>query len=105
MKGFIYIIENNGVYKVGYSKNPQRRLKTLQTGCSNKLKLVYQLEIETAKTYIIEKIIHKSLSRYKVLGEWYKTDLDEIISSINFAKIRYDNDGTDIEYKYKVLRY
>lgn len=105
MLKYIYVIENNGTYKVGFSKNPERRIKALQTGCANKLKLIYTEPIEVAKTYIIEKIIHKNLANYKIMGEWYKTDISTIITEIKYAKIRYDNDGTDLEYHHKVLKY
>lgn len=40
----IYAIGDGNKVKIGYSKNPQKRLKQLQTGQPNKLKLLHTWE-------------------------------------------------------------
>lgn len=40
----IYAIGDGNKVKIGYSKNPQKRLKQLQTGHPNKLKLLHTWE-------------------------------------------------------------
>ena len=52
----LYIIQSDktGMIKIGRSKNPQKRLKQLQTGNPNKLKLSASFKGEGWK----EKIVH-----------------------------------------------
>lgn len=101
---YIYIISNEKHFKIGFSKNPQRRLAQLQTGCPDKLSLKYSLEIEIAPIHIIEKIMHKQCPK-KVSGEWFDGNLDELVSLLNFVKMRYDNEDTEFQYKHKILNF
>ena len=68
----LYIIQSDmsGNIKIGRSKDPQKRLKQLQTGNPNKLKLIAFFEGEGWK----EKIIHEKLRRYRLKGEWFSYD-------------------------------
>ena len=46
MSQYIYIIRdiiNKNIYKIGISKEPQKRIFNLQTGNPNKLKLIFEL--------------------------------------------------------------
>ncbi len=75
----IYIIWDGENYKIGRSKNPQKRLKALQTGSPKRLKLLkifdYQSRTKTNEI-IIERRIHFFLKMQKVRhnGEWFKFD-------------------------------
>jgi len=79
--GYIYIIGNleHKVCKIGFSKNPQRRLIVLQTGSPYELSLF--------KKFIgnipIEKKLHKKYKDYRLHGEWFeiRDELKEIILS------------------------
>lgn len=53
--------------KIGYSVNPEARLKELQTGNPRKLSLIGT----TKGSPQMEKNVHKFLKRYKHRGEWY----------------------------------
>ena len=68
--GFVYLIWANGTtyFKVGFSKFPTKRLKSLQTLCP--LELVLQGTIRGTKTD--EKNIHHRLRNYRVHGEWFE---------------------------------
>jgi len=78
----IYIIEGNNAYKVGESKNPNKRLKQLQTGNPCRLKLIKVYEnLEYGK--IIEKILHEKLDFCNVDGEWFQCDLEKICKIID----------------------
>ena len=65
----IYVIQagDNGPIKIGSSMNPKGRLGDLQTGNHNKLELlcVYNGKLSESK-------IQNDLSKYKILGEWFK---------------------------------
>jgi len=65
----LYLIQSDktGMIKIGRSKNPQRRLKTLQTGNPNQLRLIYVYE---GKGYL-ESSVHEELDRWRRKGEWF----------------------------------
>lgn len=68
-KDNLYIIQSDltGMIKIGRSKDPQKRLKQLQTGNPNKLKLIASFEGEGWK----EKILHERLDSFRLEGEWF----------------------------------
>ena len=67
----LYIIQSDvtGAIKIGVSKNPEQRLRQLQTGSPYKLKL---LVVVNGKGNL-ERSLHKSLRAYKqsCKGEWF----------------------------------
>jgi predicted GIY-YIG superfamily endonuclease len=70
MMGYVYFISNssNTGIKIGYSKNPNRRLGQLQTGNPEKLEIIYLLE----GTKDTEKYFHRYFSNaYNIKNEWY----------------------------------
>lgn len=88
---YIYIIgSNSSPYKIGFSKEPQKRLKSLQTGHPFKLSLLYTKEVSDQEVKNIEKQIHRVIGYKKSNGEWFNISLEEAISEVNFAVIRYE---------------
>lgn len=71
-KDSLYIIQTNncGMIKIGRSKNPEIRLKQLQTGNHSKLKLIWVFEGLGHK----EKYYHELLKQFKIKGEWFSYD-------------------------------
>lgn len=70
----VYLIENlnNSTYKIGYSKNPDKRLKTLQTATCDELKLVITIPGNTN----VEKMLQDEFKEYHIKREWFsKTDV------------------------------
>lgn len=67
---YVYFIlnENDGLVKIGYSKNPWSRCKQLQTGNGNKLKLIYYVFGDKD----VEYAMHLRFKDFKVRGEWFK---------------------------------
>jgi hypothetical protein len=93
MTSFIYIIgATEPPYKVGISRDPNRRLKSLQTGYPYPLKLHYTKETDICKTKLLETVIHRHLKLYKTTGEWFNVKLDDLILDVEFAVIRYGED-------------
>lgn len=81
--GYVYLIEDssNWLYKIGVTKhNPVLRLKKLQTGNPNTLKLISQFE--TPYPFRLESILHNRYKQYQVLNEWYELPLD-VVTSFN----------------------
>lgn len=87
---YIYVIgDNASPYKIGFTKNPDKRLKSLQTGNPRKLSMLYKEEINENEIKYIEKQIHKELKRKQVSGEWFNISLEDAISEIKYARIKY----------------
>ena len=69
MTDSLYFIQaaDTGMIKVGRSKNPKKRLQSLQTGCGNRLKLIAVFEGQGWR----EKEIHRDLREFRKEGEWF----------------------------------
>lgn len=87
----LYIIgADNDLYKIGISKNPDKRLKQLQTGNGNKLRIIRTFEV--ANESMLEKKLHNMLWQSKsILGksEWFsltEDTLNWLISYVNCLK-------------------
>ena len=79
----VYIISDDTNTKIGWSKNPHKRLKQLQTGNSHKLRLVKVYDVPRIK----ERYLHKALIRFKTRhnGEWFdirSADAINIVDSL-----------------------
>jgi hypothetical protein len=74
-KRYVYLIynENNGYFKIGRSKNPLKREKTLQAE---------EPEIALLKIWekdaVFEKQLHQKYFKQRVRGEWFKLSFDEL---------------------------
>lgn len=59
--------------KIGVSKNPESRLKELQTGHSCKLKILESFPFASRlEAYDVEKRLHHRYRRHRLNGEWFK---------------------------------
>ena len=88
---YIYIIGSEHFpYKIGFSKTPEKRVKSLQTGHPNKLSLLYTKKVSEQNIKKIEKQIHKAISYKRTKGEWFNIILEDAISEVNYAVIRYE---------------
>ncbi len=73
----LYIIQakTTGHVKIGRSDDPEKRLVQLQTGNPTSLRLILVAHGKGAQ----EKSLHRALSRYQTIGEWFK---EECLGSI-----------------------
>lgn len=74
-EGFIYIFECNNRYKIGKSKDPSERIKSVRTVSPYPVKLILQTKVnDQDKT---EKMLHVMFNNKKINGEWFNlTDID-----------------------------
>ena len=74
---YVYLIQSleEGYYKIGVSKNPQKRLLELQTGNSSPLKLIETYQSEHANK--IERTLQRRYSHFHKKGEWFNLSLEE----------------------------
>lgn len=72
---FIYIItDGDNNFKIGVTKkDPEKRLKQLQTGHPKKLTIVSTFKVPAEKVFYLEKEAHKTVQyKYQKRGEWFK---------------------------------
>ena len=102
---FIYIIgSNKPPYKVGISKNPNRRLKNLQTGHPYPLQIHHLIETNINKTKLLETIIHRNLKFHKTNGEWFDMSLQNLKLQVEFVLIRYgEEENLSILVKERII--
>lgn len=83
---YIYLIQqiNTNNFKVGYSNNPSKRVKQLQTGSNIQLRLI--IAIPTNLYIMTEKHLHEYLGfKYHQFNEWFvipKNDIESVIKYI-----------------------
>jgi len=78
---FLYVVgteEHGSMFKIGYSGNPAKRLQEMQIGSPVDLKLCYVMRLLKDDIRQAESTIHKELKKYKVRGEWFECDLENI---------------------------
>jgi len=80
-------------YKIGVSENVTKRLRQLQTGNPERLKVIHiQGFPDISIARIIEKHLHRMLKDYRLNGEWFEiltqSELDSVIDTMGvMAKI------------------
>jgi hypothetical protein len=82
----VYLIQSleDGNYKIGISKNPQKRLYHLQTANSSQLKLIDTYSSEFA--HIIETTLKNQFSHVRKVGEWFDFGVSDISTFIERCK-------------------
>jgi len=94
---YVYLIraQENGMYKIGISKDPKKRIKQLQTGSNEDLVLIesYPTEYPTK----IEIALHNKFSTSKKRGEWFSLGIAEEVDFISEC----DKIQKNIEYLVK----
>lgn len=83
----IYLIKslNEGVYKIGVSKDPNKRISQLQTGNSSPLEIMVLYESNNA--YKIEKALHRRFYHLNEKGEWFNLSQNEAHSFLDLCTI------------------
>jgi len=73
---FVYLMYDPSLemYKIGFSKKPEHRERTLQ-GQRPTIELISKKEYpSTAKARQIEKLLHKKYHQKRTRGEWFKLE-------------------------------
>jgi predicted GIY-YIG superfamily endonuclease len=101
MEHYIYVIASKQTpVKIGITHDCEQRLKSLQTGHSDKLQIFHQESVDKDKARILEHIIHKNLKLKRSHGEWFNITVEEAIKEIQYCIITYADDPI-LEYKYR----
>ena len=77
---YIYLIQSleNGYYKIGVSKHPQKRIQGLQTGNPSPTKLIETYQTEYADK--IERALQRRYSHLRKEGEWFDMGISNEVS-------------------------
>lgn len=103
---YVYFISAYGEHelqqiKIGYSNDPDGRLKKLQTGSPIKLKLLGTVKCNSeAHARQVEKLAHNIFHKQKRRGEWYKLSkkhISQIESLIKTAAARQAEMKNDLK--------
>lgn len=84
---FIYAIGTEDRQKIGFSKDPNTRLNTLQTSNSDQLQIHYVFEVEDKVVRKFERHIHKENSHKRLKGEWFNMSKEEVVNLLSFYEI------------------
>lgn len=86
----IYVFEQCGFYKIGYSYNPHKRLENIKCASPNETRLVLSFPIHNVK--IVEKELHNRFKDKRIRGEWFELsdgDLQDITNILTeYARSR-----------------
>jgi len=84
-KGFIYVLRaENGLYKIGYTKDVQKRMQTFPR-LPIKVELVYTMASENARK--LETYILRYFRKQRINGEWFE------LSDEQFEELKSINDS------------
>ena len=84
--GHVYVLETDGGIKVGKTKDTvQKRIKNLQTGNVNDIKILY--DYHTCNQDLLERYVHFILQRYRCNSnrEFFDCNVEYIINVIRIA--------------------
>lgn len=101
MSYFIYVIgPKEPPIKIGITGDCEQRLKSLQTGHSQRLHIHYKEQVDKKIAKLYEGIIHQNLKHKQTHGEWFDISIEDAINEIKWCLIRYENEE-NIVYKKK----
>lgn len=69
-RGYVYLIKSaDGLWKIGETKDPEKRIKSLQV--SSRHSLSYECLIETDDVHSLERQLHTKFAETHSHGEWF----------------------------------
>jgi hypothetical protein len=69
MSGFVYVVaSSSGLFKIGYTNDPRRRLSMLRTSTADDLQMLGVIE----GTEDHERALHEMLAPWRVAREWFR---------------------------------
>lgn len=81
--GYVYFMKSGSLWKIGRSRDPQRRLKSLTISVPD---LQIEHQIRCFDSLFVESEIHRFWHRCRVKGEWFKIP-DSIV--LRWKRVRY----------------
>ena len=79
---YLYIIENNGLYKIGYSSNWKKRYKSYKTHLGS-VNLTYLTKQDDC--FDLENHLHSLFSDKRTVGEWFCLNDEDLFKAISYC--------------------
>jgi len=88
-RGYVYFIQGQcgGAIKIGYSLSPSSRLRTLQTGYPDTLKILLLIPGDEST----ERMLHRQFEEMRLKGEWFRPD-KRLTDKIKELKAKYESE-------------
>lgn len=89
-RAFVYLVGNRsyGWYKIGYSTNPEKRIKTLRHNVPFPIEKIHVLEVDHAP--VVENALHSIFQDYRLPpGEWFSLEQEQVDS---FPELAYEEE-------------
>jgi hypothetical protein len=80
----LYFIAAGGRLKIGRSKDPFQRVKTIQTGNPEPCRVLLALDLDNAE--LVEAILHERLSHARKEGEWFEVTFERAFNELVEAR-------------------
>lgn len=88
--GKIYLMTDGHFCKIGMtSKSTSKRIKELQTGNSNEIIILHEVEVRHPRK--VEATLHRRYSYCKQLNEWFNLDSETVAAFQSICKQIDDN--------------
>lgn len=100
---YVYLIQSGkdkkDPVKIGYSSDPEKRIKTLQTGNPKPLRLLMKIKCNSVKhARDLERALHEMLKGQNVLLEWFRLNRSNVMKMLNsFANNKDFHQVEDME--------
>lgn len=93
---FVYLMEDvrNGAFKIGRSRTPGKRERTLQSEVPETL-LRFSIPAEEEH----EKALHSRFSHRRIRGEWFELTHDDLVEVIAFLKTNGDPERATVDFQ------
>ncbi len=91
---YLYIIcdSSESTVKIGYSRDPQSRLRSLQTGYPLPLRVYHSVLVSEDRVRLLERKLHQEMSIYRTRGEWFKIGASQARALLDHCVIRWADD-------------
>ena len=90
---YLYCIANSsGLCKFGFSGDPLRRLRGLQTGSSEELFLIDCIAVPRDRVREYERLLHSEFAHRRVRGEWFSINAEEGALFLSWFEIHHLSD-------------
>ena len=83
MKVYFMKHGRSNIYKIGFTRNINQRVKGIQMHNPVKISVVYSINADCS----YEKFLHRTYDKYRVRGEWFRLD-KELLAEATSRKIR-----------------
>jgi len=88
---YLYCISGGELCKFGFSADPPKRLRALQTGSAEVLQLVHTIAVDVDSVRLLERTLHKEFANLRVRGEWFRCSAVEGRDYLTWFEIHYIN--------------